>query len=75
LLGLSHQTGSHASLLKRLADMTLEFGGRLNPSKDAAMTSAQFQSFYPQWERLEGFRDPALISSFWQRVTEDGAAR
>jgi FAD/FMN-containing dehydrogenase len=57
-------------LAKRLAEMTLEFGGRLNPSKDATMTAAQFQAFFPAWERLAAFRDPALSSSFWQRVTE-----
>jgi FAD/FMN-containing dehydrogenase len=56
-------------LFERLADMTREFGGRLYPAKDAAMTSAQFKTFYPQWEQLERFRDPHLTSSFWERVT------
>jgi FAD/FMN-containing dehydrogenase len=56
-------------LFHRLADMTLEFGGRLYPAKDAAMTAAQFQSFYPQWEQFAGYRDPLLTSSFWERVT------
>jgi FAD/FMN-containing dehydrogenase len=58
-------------LFERLADMTLEFGGRLYPAKDAAMTAAQFQAFYPQWEQLARFRDPLLTSSFWERVTGD----
>lgn len=58
-------------LFERLADMTLEFGGRLYPAKDAAMTAAQFQSFYPEWERLARFRDPLITSSFWERVTGD----
>ena len=56
-------------LFERLADMTREFGGRLYPAKDAAMTAAQFQTFYPQWRRLAAFRDPLLTSSFWERVT------
>ncbi|HEX3967807.1 MAG TPA: FAD-binding oxidoreductase [Edaphobacter sp.] len=56
-------------LFHRLADMTLEFGGRLYPAKDAAMTASQFQSFYPQWEQFARFRDPMLTSSFWERVT------
>jgi FAD/FMN-containing dehydrogenase len=56
-------------LLQRLGDMTLEFGGRLYAAKDAAMTPAQFQAFYPQWERFAQFRDPMLNSSFWERVT------
>jgi hypothetical protein len=49
--------------------MTLEFGGRLYSAKDAAMTPAQFQTFYPQWQRFAQFRDPRLNSSFWERVT------
>jgi FAD/FMN-containing dehydrogenase len=58
-------------LFERLADMTLEFGGRLYPAKDAAMTATQFQAFYPEWEQLARFRDPAITSSFWERVTGD----
>ncbi len=56
------------ALFDRLAEMTREFGGRLYPAKDARMTSAQFQAFYPQWERFARFKDPALTSSFWERV-------
>ena len=58
-------------LFERLADMTRDFGGRLYPAKDAAMTAAQFQTFYPQWPQLARFRDPVLTSSFWERVTGD----
>jgi FAD/FMN-containing dehydrogenase len=56
------------ALFDRLAQMTQEFGGRLYPAKDARMTSAQFQAFYPQWERFARYKDPALTSSFWERV-------
>jgi FAD/FMN-containing dehydrogenase len=56
-------------LFERLADMTREFGGRLYPAKDAAMTAAQFKTFYPQWTELAKYRDPALTSSFWERCT------
>jgi FAD/FMN-containing dehydrogenase len=58
-------------LFERLADMTRDFGGRLYPAKDAAMTAAQFQTFYPQWREFARFRDPLLTSSFWERVTGD----
>ena len=58
-------------LFERLADMTRDYGGRLYPAKDAAMTAPQFQTFYPQWEQLARFRDPMLTSSFWERVTGD----
>ena len=56
-------------LFDRLASMTLEYGGRLYPAKDARMTAGQFQAFYPQWQQLEQFRDPMISSSFWERVT------
>jgi FAD/FMN-containing dehydrogenase len=61
--------GKSFPLFERLADMTLEFGGRLYPAKDAAMTAAQFQAFYPQWQHFSRYRDPLLTSSFWERVT------
>jgi hypothetical protein len=56
-------------LLDRLAHITLEHGGRLYPAKDARMTAAQFQSFYPQWKAFSGYIDPRFDSAFWQRVT------
>ncbi len=58
-------------LMRRLGDMTLEFGGRLYPAKDAAMTAPQFQAFYPQWQQFAQYRDPMLTSSFWERVTQN----
>ena len=61
-------------LLQRLGDMTLEFGGRLYPAKDAAMTAPQFQAFYPQWQMFARYKDPVLTSSFWERVTGDHPA-
>ncbi len=62
-------------LLQRLGDMTLDYGGRLYPAKDAAMTATQFQTFYPEWERFARFRDPMLTSSFWERVTDTTGAK
>ncbi len=56
------------ALFDRLAEMTYEFGGRLYPAKDARMTAPQFQAFYPQWQRFARYKDPALTSSFWERV-------
>ncbi|HUZ04758.1 MAG TPA: FAD-binding oxidoreductase [Acidobacteriaceae bacterium] len=57
-------------LFDRLAEMTRERGGRLYPAKDARMTAAQFQAFYPQWREFAAYRDPAFTSSFWERVTK-----
>ena len=62
-------------LFERLADMTREYGGRLYPAKDAAMTAAQFQTFYPQWTQLARFRDPLFTSSFWERCTGEQPGR
>lgn len=59
------------ALFHRLAEMTRELGGRLYPAKDAAMTPAQFQTFYPQWQQFAQYRDPQITSSFWERVTGD----
>lgn len=62
-------------LMQRLGDMTLEFGGRLYPAKDACMTASQFQAFYPRWQEFSKYKDPALTSSFWERVVGQGGAR
>jgi len=67
--------GVTMQLLERLGDMTLDYGGRLYPAKDAAMTPRQFQSFYPNWERFARFRDPMITSSFWERVTDTNGVK
>ena len=38
------------------------------------LTAAQFQTFYPEWQRFARFRDPLLTSSFWERVTDSTGA-
>jgi FAD/FMN-containing dehydrogenase len=58
-------------LMQRLGDMTREYGGRLYSAKDACMTADQFQAFYPQWEKFARYKDPAITSSFWERVVGD----
>jgi len=56
-------------LVDRLARITLEHGGRMYSAKDARMTAAQFQAFYPQWQDFARYVDPGFDSAFWQRVT------
>lgn len=56
-------------LMERLAQITLEHGGRLYSAKDGRMTPEQFQTFYPQWREFERYIDPGFDSAFWQRVT------
>jgi FAD/FMN-containing dehydrogenase len=57
------------ALLDRLADITAGFGGKMYPAKDACMSAAHFQQFYPMWEQWAAYIDPAFSSSFFQRVT------
>ena len=59
-------------LLDRLADITLDHGGRMYPAKDAVMTARQYQAFYPEWEQFAAYVDPAFDSGFWRRVTGRG---
>lgn len=56
-------------LLDRLGNITLEHGGRMYPAKDARMTAAQFQAFYPEWRDFARYIDPRFSSAFWKRVT------
>jgi len=55
--------------LDRADAMVADIGGRVYPAKDARMSAAMFQRFFPQWRELEAARDPAISSSFWRRVT------
>jgi FAD/FMN-containing dehydrogenase len=57
------------ALLDRLADITAGFGGKMYPAKDACMSAAHFQQFYPMWQQWAAYIDPAFSSSFFQRVT------
>jgi FAD/FMN-containing dehydrogenase len=56
-------------LVDRLANITLEYGGRLYSAKDARMSPQQYQAFYPQWQEFSRYVDPGFDSAFWQRVT------
>lgn len=67
-LDFPQQGEATAKLFARLDDIVREAGGRLYPAKDAHMSRKDFQTFYPEWTRLETLRDPCLQSRFWQRV-------
>jgi len=60
-------------LMTRLDDLVSEAGGRIYPAKDARMSAAHFQRFYPQWRNLERLRDPMFSSSLWRRLTGEVA--
>lgn len=57
-------------LLASLDTITLEAGGRVNPSKDAHLSPQAFQYMYPNWRQFQQHIDPAFSSSFWRRVTK-----
>lgn len=59
-----------ARLFHRLDAIVREAGGRLYPAKDAHMSGEDFRRGYPDWTLVENLRDPALLSRFWQRVTQ-----
>jgi len=68
-LDFPNQRGLEEGLFRRLDAIVREANGRLFPAKDAHMSPADFRQGYPEWERLEALRDPALQSRFWRRVT------
>lgn len=55
-------------LLDRLDRMTVDAGGRVNPYKDGHMSAATFAAGFPQWQRLEQWRDRRFCSDFWRRT-------
>ncbi|MDN5870261.1 MAG: FAD-binding oxidoreductase [Nitrococcus sp.] len=57
-------------LLEELDEITSAAGGAVYPAKDGRMSSAAFHRGFPNWPRLEKYRDPVFCSAFWQRVTE-----
>lgn len=68
-LDFARAGGKNDVLFPQLDAIVLAAGGRLYPAKDAAMRGAHFRAFYPNWKQVEAWRDPALCSRFWQRVT------
>ena len=60
--------GRSFELFDRLAAMTIDYGGKLYPAKDARMSAEHFQRSYPQWQSFARYKDPLLTSSFWERV-------
>lgn len=57
-------------LLERLDAITRAADGAVYPAKDARMSAAAFQQYFPRWREFSRFIDPRFSSSFWRRVTE-----
>ena len=59
------------ALLDQLDALVASAGGRVYPAKDARMSARSFRQYFPEWEELRTFVDPAFSSSFWRRVTAE----
>ena len=57
------------ALLDRLDDITRAAQGAVYPAKDARMSAAAFQQYFPRWQQMTPYLDPQFSSSFWRRVT------
>lgn len=55
--------------LHKLDSIVHEAGGRIYPAKDANMRAEHFVEAYPEWEKVQSLKDPAVHSDFWTRVT------
>ena len=68
-LDIPAPNGNDLRALDRADAMVADVGGRVYPAKDARMSAAMYQRFFPLWRELEAMRDPAISSSFWRRVS------
>ena len=53
-------------MLRRMDEIVVEFGGRINPIKDARMSSAMFRRMYPhidEWLEIKEKYDPDEVFS------------
>jgi FAD/FMN-containing dehydrogenase len=68
-LDFANQGAPTLRLLESLDEITRAAGGAVYPAKDARMSAASFQQYFPAWQRFAEFVDPQFSSSFWRRVT------
>jgi FAD/FMN-containing dehydrogenase len=68
-LDLPNRGNSTRQLLDEMTAIVMEAAGRLYPAKDATMSAAAFRAGFPEWQKIEKWRDPNIMSDFWRRVT------
>lgn len=73
-LDFPHRGPSTLATLDALDAIVAGHGGRVYPAKDARMSAANFQRYFPEWRELQRQVDPAFSSSFWRRVTADAGS-
>ena len=68
-LDFPNQGARTLTLMETLDEITRAAGGAVYPAKDARMSAASFQQYFPAWRQFAEFIDPRFSSSFWRRVT------
>ncbi|MES1927146.1 FAD-binding oxidoreductase [Salinisphaera sp. T31B1] len=58
------------ALLDALDQVVMAAGGAVYPAKDARMSAAAFDRYFPDWRAFCAYVDPAFNSDFWRRVTD-----
>ena len=72
-LDFPHRGKDTLRLLDELDGLVSEAGGAVYPAKDARMSAERFHRYFPRWQDLEAYVDPAFSSSLWRRVAGDAA--
>ncbi|MBB3949506.1 FAD-binding oxidoreductase [Aureimonas jatrophae] len=67
-LDFPHRGSRTLDLMAALDRIAIEAGGAVNPYKDATMSPDTFAASFPEWRRLEAWRDPAIVSDSWRRT-------
>ena len=62
--------GKTYKLLKDLEKSVIKYNGKMYPAKDSVMSSKTFKICYPNWTKLNKFKDKNLSSLFWKRVVK-----
>jgi len=67
-LDMANRGNKTLKLLDQLDDITMQNHGAVYPAKDARMSAAAFDLYFPEWKTFSQFIDPHFSSSFWRRV-------
>ena len=67
-LDFSNQGAATLRMLNALDQIVIDAGGAVNPYKDGRMSADTFRASFPDWQKLETLRDPAMMSDFWRRT-------
>jgi FAD/FMN-containing dehydrogenase len=68
-LDFAYRGARTITLLGQLDEIVQACGGAVYPAKDARMSAASFQAYFPRWKEFSTFVDPKFSSNFWRRVS------